>query len=125
MFTSKSILIAIACSSVAIAGAASAHPRLSDAQYLAGARCQALMSSASLGKVDTTAIDAVLKVQAASRMPAINDKAAEVREDTSRSAAHAGPTARGALIAERDGSCAEMTHQAMVSAVAGSVSAGR
>ena len=35
-------------------------PQLTDAQYLSAARCQALMGSSALGKVDTSAIDAAL-----------------------------------------------------------------
>ena len=121
----KSCLIAASLCSAALAGAASAHPQLSDAQYLSAARCQALMSSAALGKVDTTMIDGVLKSQAAYRTPAVSDRADEVRQDAQRAASHAGPNGRSALIAERDGVCAATAHDAQVAAMAGSGSGGR
>jgi hypothetical protein len=125
MTTFKSCLIAASLSAVALAGAASARPQLSDAQYLSAARCQALMSSSALGKVDTTAIDQVLKSQASYRMPAVTDRADEVRQDAKRAASHAGPSEKAALIAERDGACAATTHDAEVAVMAGSGSAGR
>lgn len=125
MTTFKSCLIAASLCATAVAGAASAHPQLTDAQFLSAARCQALMSSAALGKVDTSMIDGVLKSQASYRMPAVADRADEVRQDTLRAAAHAGPNAKAALIAERDGVCATMTHDVSVAAMAGSGRAGR
>jgi hypothetical protein len=121
----KTCLIAASLSAVALAGAASAHPQLSDAQYLSAARCQALMSSSALGKVDTSMIDGVLKTQANYRTPAVTDRADEVRQDTLRAAAHAGPNGKAALIAERDGACATMTHDVSIAAMAGSGRAGR
>ena len=124
MSTFKSSLIAAALCSAALAGAASARPQLSDAQYLSAARCQALMSSAALGKVDTTMIDAVLKTQAAYRVPAVADRADEVRQDAQRAASHAGPNGKAALIAERDGACANMTHDVTV-AMTGAGPSGR
>ncbi len=120
----KSCLIAASLCSAALAGAASAHPQLTDAQYLAAARCQALMSSSVLGKVDTASIDAVLKTQASYRMPAVSDRADEIRQDTLRAASHAGPSAKAALIAERDGPCAAMAHDAMVATTGGARASG-
>ena len=125
MSTFKSCLIAASLCSAAIAGAASAHPQLSDAQYLSAARCQALMSSSALGKVDTSMIDGVLKSQASYRTAAVSDRADEVSQDARRAASHAGPSEKAALIAERDGACAATTHDAEVAAMAGSGSAGR
>ena len=119
MSTFKSCLIAAALGSAAIAGAASAQPRLTDAQYLAAARCQALMQSSALGKVDSASIDAVLKTQAAYAMPAVNDRADEIRTDTLRAASHAGPNGKAALIAERDGPCTSMAHDAVIASRGG------
>jgi hypothetical protein len=120
----KSCLIAASLCSAALAGAAAARPQLTDAQYLSAARCQALMSSPALGKVDTTTIDRVLKTQAAYRMPAVEDRADEVRQDARRAASHAGPSEKAALIAERDGACAATTHDVTVAAMAGSGPSG-
>ncbi len=121
----KSCLIAASLCTAALAGAASAHPQLTDAQYLAAARCQALMSSSALGKVDSASIDAVLKTQASSRMPAVTDRADEIRIDTQRAASRAGPNGKAALIAERDGACAAMSHDVEVATMAGAKSGGR
>ncbi len=116
----KALLASTTIAAVAFAGAASAHPQLTDAQYFAAARCQALMTSSALGKVDSAAIDAMLKSQASSRMPAVSDRADEIRQDTLRIASRAGPNGKAALIAERDGACATLAHTAMVaSAVRG------
>jgi hypothetical protein len=114
MFSFKSCLTAAALGAVALASAASAHPQLTDAQYLSAARCQALMSSPALGKVDTSMIDRVLKTQASYRTPAVEDRADEVRQDTLRAASHAGPQGKAALIAERDGACAATAHDVTV-----------
>ena len=60
-----SMLKVLTVAALAVSTAAAAHPVLSDAQYLAAARCQALMSSPALGKVDTQMIDLVLRTEAA------------------------------------------------------------
>ena len=125
MSTFKSCLVAASLCTAALAGAASAHPQLTDAQYLAAARCQALMSSSALGKVDSASIDAVLKSQAAYRGPAVTDRADEIRTDTLRAASHAGANGKAALIAERDGPCATMAHDVEVATMLGSKSSGR
>ena len=121
MSTFKSCLIAASLCTAALAGAASAHPQLTDAQYLAAARCEALMSSSALGKVDSASIDAVLKSQASYRMPAVTDRADQIRQDTLRAASHAGPNGRAAMIAERDGPCANMTQIATSSTGGGAI----
>jgi|GEM_PF-807010 len=121
----KSCLIAATLSSAALAGAASAHPQLSDAQYLAAARCQALMSSPALGKVDTAMIDGVLGAQSPFKIPAITARADGIRADTARVASHAGYYGKAALIGERDGSCAALSHDVMVATTPGSHSTGR
>ena len=125
MFIFKSCLIAAALSSAALAGAASAHPQLSDAEFIAAARCQALMSSAALGKVDTTMIDGVLRAQSPYKIPAITVRADEMRADTLRVASHAGHYGKAALIGERDGACGAMSHDVMVATMTGAGSAGR
>ncbi len=97
---------AVATSSVAFAG----PTHLSDAQYMAAARCQGLMASSALGKTDTSAIDAVIKSEGASRLPEVAERAAEARSDAKRVASHAGVQGRAALAAERDGVCQAWVH---------------
>lgn len=108
-------LIAAVCAAAACAGAASAQPSLTDAQYLSAARCQALMSSAALGKVDTSSIDAALDKASVGRSNMVTERADEIRDAARRQASHAGPQGRAALISERE-SCASSLHQGMMSA---------
>jgi hypothetical protein len=85
--------------------AIAAPDKFTDSQYIAAARCQALMTSANLGPVDAQAIDAVMKTQGASRSPDVADRAEDARAQAQRAASHAGAYGKGALIAERDGPC--------------------
>jgi len=99
----KILMISSALAASSTAFASTSH--LSDAQYLAAARCQGLMSSPALGKDDTSSIDALMKSESASRIPAVYDRADEMRSDAKREASHAGPQGRADLTAERDRSC--------------------
>ena len=58
----------VAIAAFAAAGAASAQPQFSDAQYLSAARCQALMGSAALGRMNTSEIDKALDKAGAGRV---------------------------------------------------------
>jgi hypothetical protein len=92
-----------------LATAAVAGPdKFSDSQYIAAARCQALMSSSNLGAVDMHGVDAVMKMEGATRSPAVADRADTARSQAQRAASHAGPDGKGALIAERDGPCHDL-----------------
>ena len=86
-------------------GAAASSSQMTDAQYLSAVRCQALMSSAALGKGDTAGIAAVVRSQSAGRLPEVFDRADQVRDDAMRQASHADASGRAALIAERNGAC--------------------
>ena len=97
-------IIAIAALSATTAAVASPS-QMTDGQYLGAVRCQALMSSSALGKVDTAAISSVVKTQTGGRTGAVIDRADDVRADALRQASHAGVTERASLIAERDGAC--------------------
>lgn len=101
MLKSFIVIASLTASTAAIA----APGRLTDGQYLAAARCRALIASPALGKGDTTAIDAMLRSQAAGRMGVVVDRANEVQLDAARSAGHAGPGGKAELMAERDGAC--------------------
>jgi hypothetical protein len=113
------ILIAIA--PLALSTAAFAQPtHMSDAQYIAAARCQVLMSSASLGHQDTSEINALMNAQGGSRSNMAADRAQEAAAAAQQAVRHAGAYSKAALIAERDGSCKTLTGVATVSAAAGS-----
>ncbi len=83
---------------VAFASPSHSPGRLSDAQYVAAGRCQALMASARLGPADTHAIDAFMRAQERGRTN-------EARQDADRQARTAGGYEKSQLIAERDGVC--------------------
>ena len=90
--------------SVAAAGSAVAGDRLSEAAYLKAARCQGLAHAASLGPVDTSAIDAVMREQAKGRDPRVRNQATELRNEARRGAENA--TSKAKLMNERDTRCA-------------------
>ena len=96
------IVIASLAASTAMAAP---QAQLSDVQYLAAARCRALIASPALGKGDTHAIDGVLKAQNRGRPAYIYDKGQDMQQDAASQARHASPTQKTALIAERDGVC--------------------
>ncbi len=88
------------------ATAAIAQPaRLSDAQYIAAARCEGLMQSTALGRQDTSAVDKVLKAQSGARDYVVFDRADDAREAALQAARHSGVYGKAALVAERDGVC--------------------
>jgi hypothetical protein len=96
------VLIVVA--PLALSTAAVAGPQtFTDSQYIAAARCQALMSSSNLGAVDAHDVDAVMKSEGASRSAEVADRAADARTVAQQAARHANNKA--ALIAERDGPC--------------------
>jgi hypothetical protein len=95
------IVAPLVLSTAAVAG----PDKFTDSQYIAAARCQALMSSSNLGAVDMQGVDAAMKMEGATRSPAVADRADTARADAKRAASHAGPDGKGALIAERDGPC--------------------
>ena len=106
----------VIASLVASTAALAAPAHLSDGEYLAAARCRALIASPVLGKGDTAAIDALLKGQAQRRVGFISDKADEVQRDTQRVVGHADADGKAKLIAERDGVCRAYAGASMTSA---------
>ncbi len=91
-----------------VTGVAFASPspgRLSDAQYVAAGRCQALMASARLGASDTHAIDAFMRAQERGRTNEAYERAEQARQEADRQARTAGGYEKTQLIAERDGVC--------------------
>ena len=106
------IVAPLVLSTAAVAG----PDKLTDAQYIAAARCQALMASSALGPVDMHAVDAVMKTEGASRSPAVADQADAARAQADRAVRHAGPDGKATLIAERDGPCRNLLARGPMSA---------
>ena len=78
---------------------------LSDGQYVAAARCEGLMASKALGKLDTAALEKMLKDEGGRRLPMVQDRADVARDDAARQASHAGEIGRAGLVAERGRQC--------------------
>jgi hypothetical protein len=114
IFKTLSIIAPLALSTAAMA--APAH--FTDSQYIAAARCQALMASSELGRQDTKGIDALLKSEGRAREQLVLDRADEARQDAVRAARHAGTYAKASLVAERDSVCQTLTSDGVMSASA-------
>ena len=96
----------IAIAALASTGAALAAPtHLNDAQYIAAAHCQGLYESRSLGAVDASQINSVMKSEGAYRSLDVADRADQARTEAKRSADHAGSLMKAQLASERDGAC--------------------
>ncbi len=123
MHSLKSLIFA---APLVLATAASAQPaRYTDAQFIAATRCEALMSSAALGRQDTHGLEARLKAEGVVRSGDVIDRAEEAREDALRAVSHAGPYGRAALVAERDGPCRSLEAAGVMSAAAASAGSTR
>ena len=83
--------------------ASDAH--LTDSQYIAAAHCQGLFDSHSLGPVDASGINSLVKSEGAYRTPDVLDRADNAKTDAMGKASRAGALARSGLVAERDGAC--------------------
>lgn len=106
----KSIAAAVTVVCVGLAGAAAAGVRMSDAQYVAAARCQALASAPSLGGASSHAFDALVRDQERGRTEMAYEAAQDAHDKAARQIRMAGPYEKSQLAAERDGAC-----QALVS----------
>jgi hypothetical protein len=101
----------IAIAALASTGAALAAPtHLNDSQYIAAAHCQGLYESRSLGAVDASQINSVMKSEGASRTLDVADRADQARIEAKRSADHAGSLMKSQLSSERDGACQVWAH---------------
>ena len=98
--------IIVAAVVVFTAGAAQAATNVSNFQFLQAARCRGLAASESLGKVDTTAIDAFLKQEGESREGVVKTSASNKISGALREADTAKGDKKAKLLAERDGVCA-------------------
>ena len=96
-------LSAVVVSAAAVTSAL-AGDRLSEAAYLKAARCQGLAHAASLGAVDTTGIDALVREQGEGRDVRVRNQARALRADATKTAESAVNKQR--LIQERDTRCA-------------------
>lgn len=89
-----------------------APTHMSDAQYIAVARCDGLADSKALAGGDAASMDAVVKAEGHNRSPDVTDRADQARSDALREANHAGPQGKAGLVAERDGACQAWAHPA-------------
>lgn len=102
----KSIIITAVIVASALTGVAQAAPKVSDNEFLQAARCRGLASSEGLGRVDTAAIDQLLRAEGQARTLAVKASA-----NNKMNAAQAqGDKAQGGkkekLLAERQEACA-------------------
>ncbi|MGI8840379.1 MAG: hypothetical protein ACR2F8_06320 [Caulobacteraceae bacterium] len=106
MFKTLCLVASLTAGAAAAPGALWAAPaHLTDSQYLAAVRCQALIASPALGKSDTAAVNAMLKSETVGRPSELQDRADGIRDAAALQARHAGPSEKAELIAERDGAC--------------------
>ena len=102
--TMKTIVRVLAVAAAAAAAStALAGDRLSEAAYLKAAHCQGLAHAASLGAVDTTGIDALMREQGEGRDVRVRNQAKAIRAETTAAAESAKNKAR--LVNERDTRC--------------------
>jgi hypothetical protein len=101
----KTILIS-SLALMSLAGVAQAAPSLSDLQVLQAARCRGLASSQGLGKLDTTALDSVLKAEIHSRDLAVRTSVANKIASATAQGDKASGARKDKLLAEREGVCA-------------------
>jgi hypothetical protein len=83
-----------------------AHAGVSNLTYLDAARCRGLATSENLGKLDTTALDAFLRAEGASRDLAVRTSANNKMQAALKEANAADGEKKAKLIAQRDGACA-------------------
>lgn len=102
----KSIVITAAVALSALAGAAQAASTLSDNQFLQVARCRGLAASEGLGKLDTVAIDQLLRAQSQTRTLAVKASANNKINAATAQGDKAQGSKKDKLLGERQGNCA-------------------
>jgi hypothetical protein len=100
----------VAAALVASTSVFASPARMSDAQYIAAARCDGLADSKALAGGDAASMDAVLKAQGRGRPAEIAEQADDARTAAIRQADHGGSVVRAGLVSERDGSCQALAH---------------
>ena len=98
--------IIVAAVALFAAGAAQAATGVSNLQFLEAARCRGLAASETLGKVDTSAIDAFLRQEGSSRELPVRASASKKIVGAQKEADKAEGDKKAKLLAERDGVCA-------------------
>ena len=101
--TAAASILAGAALSAGAASASGSH--LSDAEYIAAARCQGLYQARSLGPADAAGINALVKSEGATREPAVLDRADSARDEARQQADHAAGVMKPQYASERDGAC--------------------
>ena len=95
----------LAAMALSAAGASARPALITDTQYIAAERCEALMSSSALGREDTHAVDSFLSAQGAGRDQATYERGQAAHDNAVIQARHASAGRRAELTAERDGAC--------------------
>ena len=103
--------------SVLATAALASTSHLTDAQYIAAAHCQGLFDSHSLGPVDASGFDKMMRNEGAFRLPAVLDRADEARNSALSAASRAHGLQRTALVTERDDACSVWASNPMVANV--------
>lgn len=99
----KIIVAAIVVS--ALAGVAQASAATSNLQLLQAARCRGLAASETLGKIDTTSIDAFLKQESSARELAVRTSMVNKMAGAQKEGDKAEGAKKDKLLAERSGAC--------------------
>lgn len=101
----KTIIIAAVIAS-ALTGVAQAAPKVSDNQFLQAARCRGLASSEGLGRLDTAAIDQLLRAEGQTRTLAVKASANNKINTAQAQGDKADGAKKEKLLAERQEACA-------------------
>jgi hypothetical protein len=102
-FAAAATILASAAVTAGAALASSSH--LTDAEYIAAARCQGLYQAKTLGPADASGINALIRNEGATREPMVRDRADSARDDARQQADHASALMKTQYASERDGSC--------------------
>ena len=100
----KKIIVAAVVVS-ALAGVAQASAGTSNLQLLQAARCRGLAASETLGKIDTTSIDAFLKQESSARELAVRTSMVNKMAGAQKEGDKAEGAKKDKLLAERSGAC--------------------
>ncbi len=97
----KKIVIAAAVAVSGLAFAAQASAAVSNFELLQAARCRGLASSDTLGKLDTTKVDAMLKTESSARDLAVRNSLVNKMSAAVKEANAADSAKKEKLLAER------------------------
>ncbi|SFJ22391.1 hypothetical protein [Caulobacter sp. UNC279MFTsu5.1] len=112
----KKIVVAATVAVSALAFAAQASAAVSNLDLLKAARCRGLAGSETLGKLDTTKIDALLKTESSARELAVRTSMVNKMNSALKEANAADGAKKEKLLAERSGACTAWLSEATTGA---------